>query len=140
MSEERRRILDMLATGKITAEETERLLDALGDTGGQAAAGDTSGGPKAKPKYLCVLVEPKIPGKDRVNIKIPLLLVKAGAKLGAMMPNGTQSKISGALKEKGIDIDLNKMDSETIDAFVEALTETSIDVDDTKEVVRIYCG
>ncbi len=140
MSEERRRILDMLQEGKITADEAERLMDAMGNTTGQTAAPEACCVPKKKAKYLCVLVEPKVAGKDRVNIKIPLLLVKAGAKLGAMMPNGTQSKISGALKEKGFDIDLNKMDSETIDAFIEALTQTSIDVDDTKEVVRIYCG
>ena len=30
MSEDRSRILNMLAEGKITAEEAERLLDALG--------------------------------------------------------------------------------------------------------------
>ena len=41
MNEERRKILDMLAQGKITVEEAEKLLAAVGETGtgsGAAAA------------------------------------------------------------------------------------------------------
>jgi hypothetical protein len=37
MNEHRRQILDMLASGKITADETERLLSALETTSGKAA-------------------------------------------------------------------------------------------------------
>ncbi len=46
MSEDRSRILNMLAAGKITAEEAERLLDAL-DTG--AAAGPAGPAIKGDP-------------------------------------------------------------------------------------------
>ena len=37
MNEERRKILDMLAQGKITVDEAEKLLAAVGETGATAA-------------------------------------------------------------------------------------------------------
>ena len=63
MSEERARILNMLAAGKITADEAERLLDALDSRAPQTAASGESmikGDPtpllEALPKYLYVKV------------------------------------------------------------------------------------
>ena len=52
MNEHRRQILDMLASGKITADEAERLLSALESTP-EHAAGDA----KPSPRYLHVVVD-----------------------------------------------------------------------------------
>ena len=47
MSEEKRRILEMVQEGKITQEDAARLLEALGDeeetVGSEAVPGDPSG-------------------------------------------------------------------------------------------------
>lgn len=137
MSEERRRILQMLADGKLSVEQAERLLAAVGEASPEPAVAPAGN----KPKFLRIVVEPKNghPHADKVNIKIPVMLIKAGVKLGSMIPKSSQDKLSSELKEKGLDIDLTRLDSESLDALVTALAETSIDIDDEKETVRIFC-
>jgi hypothetical protein len=101
MSEEKRKILEMLASGKITVDEAEKLLGAVSpgfEHGGE--------GPE-KPRYLRVLVEPdtsQVNG-DRVNIRVPLKLIRAGLRFASFIPKSAQTRVSEALKEKGIDVD-----------------------------------
>ena len=146
MSDERRQILDMLAEKKITVEEAEKLLEAIGagpqkekkedkNTGGD----DSTIMMKKTPKFLKILVSPKSEKGDSVKIKIPLFLIKAGVKLGSVIPGEARDKFNKAMGEKGFDIDLNKLDSETLDEMLKALQEFSIDVDDKDETVKIYC-
>jgi hypothetical protein len=137
MSEERRRILGMLANGKITAEEAERLLDALKEGSNQESCCEPGG--RKSPKCLVVKVEPKTRDGDSVNIRLPLNLLRAGMKLGALMPERARDKVDEALEKKGINIDLKKVGGEEFETLVACLCETSIDVDDDKERVRICC-
>jgi len=135
MTEERRQILDMLANGKITAEEAEKLLDAIG----AESKSESAGGSRPKPKFLHVQVERKNGHSEKpVHIRVPLALVKAGMKLHSVLPGKTHGRFMGALHEKGIDLD--NLDSGSLNELIAALTETSIDVDDEKETVRIYCA
>jgi len=138
MSNERRQILTMLAEGKITAEEAEKLLDAIGakKTGETEQAESKSG---KTPKFLCVRVDTDEPGKEKVNIKIPLMLIKAGVKLKGLIPGEAKAKISGALHEKGLNFDLDDIDSGSIDEILKSLQDCCIDVDGGKEKVKIYC-
>jgi len=152
MSEERRRILQMLADGKIKVEEAERLLKSVGEEP-PVKTMEADSGPKVKtPKFLRVVIAPKDNGgehadghghhrhkHDKVNIRIPLVLIKAGVKLGSVMPSEARDKINNALKAKGLDIDLNKLDADSIDRILQAMSEMSIDVDDEDETVRVYC-
>lgn len=143
MSDQRKQILQMLAEGKITADEAERLLSALeSNSGGESAGTDLAASKGSKPKFLHIKVEAE-PGShhghENVDIKIPLMLIKAGMKLGSLVPENAKSKINAHLGEKGFNIDLNQLDSEQIDVILQALTESSIDVDSDKEKVRIYC-
>jgi len=134
MSEERRQILEMLADGKITAKDAERLLDKL--TGSPAAA--TASGPpadaapKPKARFLCV----KVDGAEgeKVNVRIPLALVRTGVKLAAIVPE----RVTQRLGAKGID--LSKLSELDADELTAALSELEVDVDsDHGEVVRICC-
>ncbi len=146
MSQERKQVLDMLAQGKITAEDAERLLDklaSLGSTSEGAADADTaarsrdtgtapSPAPKGKPKYLRVVVDSS--DGDKVNIRVPLGLVRAGMKLRAVMPEHARER----LEQKGLDLNhLSELDGEEL---VDALRELSVDVDsDNGDKVRIFC-
>ena len=97
MSEERKKILDMLSEKKITAEEAEKLLSAI-----SKEEGSGTGTVKKEPKYLRVMVEPR-PGSenpDRVNIRVPIKLIRAGLKLAALIPKSAQSQVNDALHEK----------------------------------------
>ena len=102
MSEDRSRILTLLAEGKITAEEAERLLDALdtrtatagaaGATGASQVAalrdaikGDPTPLIEALPKFLYVKVNAE--NGDNVDVKIPIALVRSGLKLTSLIPS-----------------------------------------------------
>lgn len=148
MNEDTKRVLEMLAQGKISAGEAERLLERLAAVGGgrsaapggaaaaravESAGGDpepaASGG---KPKYLRVVVN-SVQG-DQVNIRVPLALVRTGIKLSAMLPEQARQQ----LQEKGIDLSqLSGMESEEM---IQALRELTVDVDSAQgDVVRVFC-
>ena len=138
MNEERKKVLEMLAEGKISADEAERLLEALEnkatETSPQTALTETL---NSLPKYLFVKVD-AVDG-DKVNIRVPLKLVKAGIKLQALLPQDAQEKINAKLNEKGINLDDFK--DENFKDLLDALTEFELNVDDKKgDKVRIYCG
>ncbi len=143
MSQERMKVLEMLAAGKITAEEAEKLLDAIESTSdsspNEEKSEEKTGSSTKKLKYFRVIVEPKDGRKEKVNIKIPLGLIKAGAKLSSMIPKSAKDKVNGALGEKGVDFNIDELNSESLDKMLNALSETCIDVDDEKEAIRICC-
>jgi hypothetical protein len=102
MNDEQRMIFDMLKAGEISAEEAERLMDALGApphwTGVQGCA----------PSRLRVLVTTN--GRQTVNVKIPFTVVRLALKLGRGMdglvasfggPEG--AKVAEALREVDLD-------------------------------------
>jgi hypothetical protein len=132
MSDDRRRILKMVADGQITVDEAERLLTALGE--GPAAASAPATGGKL-PRYLRVVVE----GDERVNIRIPVALLRAGMKLGALLPEEARGKVGDALEEKGVSLDLGRMKPEDVDQLLRHLSDLEIDVDGGRETVRVYC-
>lgn len=137
MNEERKKVLEMLAAGKITAEEAERLLDKLANTAsGPASPADASAASSVsgagKPKYLRILVD--APGKDQVNMRVPLSLVGTGRRLLAVMPR----RVSERLSEYGIDAGIFALSG--CENLEEALREINVNVEhgDGKKV-RIYC-
>ena len=117
MSEERRKIIEMLSEGKITAEDADRLLDKLAATAKRDQTGGTNTGSAisrgAVPKYLRVVVHSN--DNDHVNIRVPLALVRTGLKFTTMLP----PKASEQLKEQGID--LSQLSELQGDELLEAL-------------------
>ena len=139
MNEERRKILDMLAQGKITVEEADKLLAAVGETEtGPAAAADASG-PRSW-KYLRVQVDPGPASEsgDRVNIRVPFKLIRAGLKFAAFIPREAHDKVNRAFKEKGLDIDLARITPQDLEEIVSNLDDMTVEVDG-KDKVRIFC-
>jgi hypothetical protein len=141
MNEERRKILDMLAQGKITVEEAEKLLAAVGETGAAApAAAGTDAAGRRSWKYLRIQVEPG-PGSedgDRVNIRIPFKLIRAGLKFAAFIPREAHARVNQAFKEKGMDVDLARITPQDLEEIVSNLDDMTVEVDG-KDRVRIFC-
>ncbi len=137
MNEERKKILDLLAQGKITVDEADRLLAAVSspETEERPVSSATSGY-----KYLRVLVEPGplSQTQDRVNIRVPLKLIRAGLKWAAFIPQHAQGEVHKALHEKGIDLDFSKIKPEDLDEIVTQLNDLTVDVEG-KEKVRVFC-
>ena len=142
MSENRRRILDLLAEGKITVDEAERLLSATGEPAGQVSTvGIAEQARKPQPKFLRVVIEPaEGPGakQERVNIRVPVALLRAGMKFASVIPYAASSQINEKLKEQGIDMDIRDLKLEDLEKLVDALSELEVDVDGPLEKVRIY--
>jgi hypothetical protein len=86
-AEERLKILNMIAEGKITAEDGAQLLNALKDAGRRSSPGPgASPGPGfatgGEARYLRVLVS-GVDGRQKVNVNIPMNLVSVGLRMGA---------------------------------------------------------
>jgi len=143
MNQERMKILQMLAEGKITAEEAEKLLSKLDNE--EHTAGP-NGSPATLssilPKYLYVNVEPKEGAKNehgRVRVRVPVALIRAGMNIANLMPKDVRSKVDSAIHEKGIDFDISNLNPENIDSLLLALREFEVDVDSDTETVKINC-
>jgi len=138
MNEERKKILEMLADGKIGVEEAERLLSAISESSGEVPAGEKTD--KARLKYLRVIVEPG-PGSEnteRVNVRVPIKLIRAGIKFASLLPKDVQGKVDDALKESGISLDFSQIKDENMEEIVESLRDLTVDVEG-KERVRVFC-
>ncbi len=142
MSKDRHQILNMLAEGKISVEEAERLLSAVGESPAKSESKIESSG-KSSPKYLRVVVnsgggEDGGAG-DQVNVKVPMSLLRAGIKLKSLLPDQAGDKINDALKEKGVSFDFNDINPESLDELIEALGDLTVDVNSGKDKVHIFC-
>jgi hypothetical protein len=145
MSENRRQVLEMLSTGRVNADEADRLLAALETDNPQSSAtgSEKNSGPL---KYLRVVVDAADPGADgpvKVNVRIPLQLLRAGVRLAGLIPAQALHKANDALREQGVPIDLSQVKPENLEELIEQLHDLSIDVDarekDGKVNVRVFC-
>jgi hypothetical protein len=153
MNEERRRVLDRLAEGKINADEAERLLNALS---GGARAEQESGAfagmhrwrrhlhrlhpdSHAGRRYVRIVIDQETADgrKERVRMKVPVRLLKAGISLSGLMPREVRERVQSALKAKGIDVDPFSLRGDD-DEILAALADLEIDVGNKGEKIRIY--
>ena len=92
MQEERRKILNMVQDGKITADEAARLLDALRDQM------DSAQQRKRKPRWVRIRVTDVEAKRVRVNLTLPVGLVRAGLRAGGSIA-GMEGLNTGELEE-----------------------------------------
>lgn len=139
MNEQRKQILEMLADGKLTVEEAERLLAAL-DTEPPAAT-ETPPEPQPKKiKYLRVVVDANEDGEQtRVNVRVPVQLLRAGVKLASLIPPKALDHANDELQRSGMPIDLSKLKPEDIDELIDQLGDLSVDVDNPEAKVHVFC-
>ena len=136
---ERQQILEMLANGKISVAEAEKLLDAVSGAPGNEASGAKSvaTAAKSKPKFLRISVSES--DGEKVNVRIPLQLVRAGVKLGSLIPEKVQTKIDESMRENGMQFSLKDIRPETVEELIGGLSEFEVNVNDDGDGVRIYC-
>jgi hypothetical protein len=144
MSEGRRKVLDMLANQKITADEAERLLAALDKEPPSAARSPDDGNPNSQPKYFRVVVdelEDATHKPTKVNVRLPLQLLRAGIKLQSLLPPEARGELNLALREKGFNFDLSQIRAENVDELIEAFRDFTVDVDAEggRSKVKVFC-
>lgn len=96
MSEERMRILKMLEEGKISADDAAKLLAAV--ESGPKSKGAAGGAPGSARKVLHVEIQGDGEEKPRVNVNVPLELIRVAMSL---IPKDARAK----MEAKGIDLD-----------------------------------
>ncbi len=142
MSEDRRQILQMLSDGKIDADQAERLIAAL-DGAPPQPAGAGPGARTGPPKYLRVVVDTvdrhNAEGATKVNIRVPMALLRAGVRLSALMPPPARDQVNAAMRERGVAFDIGQLKPENLEALIEQLDELQVDVDQEKTKVRVFC-
>ena len=145
MSENQKKILEMLAGNKISVDEAHRLLSVL-DPEGSAPESTSKAGTAArtKSKYLRVCVTPGPEHEhghkgDRVNVRVPMALIRSGMKFTSLLPPEARDEVTGALHEKGIDFDMRNLKPEDLDELVEALSDLEVDVVSSDgETVKVF--
>ena len=91
--DEIKKIMELLESGKINADQAEKLMDAL----------KTKNNPVKKMRKLGILIMEEDNPKPTLNIKIPLGLAKFGAKF---IPKNIEAKTSIG----GTNFDFNSID------------------------------
>ena len=121
MNEEILRVLEMVKSGKVTPEEGEKLLSAIGQ-GGEAKK------PEEKRTMLRIRVDVADPEKKeqaKVNINVPLSIAKKAAGLLSLVPKDTKTDLA----DKGIDLDAIDL-KELIELFENGeITEDIVNVE-----------
>ncbi|HTV06706.1 MAG TPA: hypothetical protein VME86_15160 [Acidobacteriaceae bacterium] len=157
MNDDRKSILEMLAAGKITTDEAERLLAALNPKPASSAADapDAYASPSApasgkakSPKYLRVLVEADESttglrgGPTTVNVRVPMQLLRAGVRLAGLIPPQAHDQLDQAFSKHGVPITLSQIKPENLEELIDHLGDLTVDVDgkdDNKTRVRVFC-
>jgi hypothetical protein len=130
VSEEKRKILNMVAEGKLTPEEADRLLDALRDARG-------------KKRFFKIRVYDK-DNRERPSVKvnIPIGVLKLASKIGAafhgVMPDGMKLSLQGK------EIKLDELTPDMIDGIIDGLGDeekfmlTEVIDEEKGEYVEVY--
>lgn len=143
MSDDTRRVLELVAQGRITVDDAAELLAALRTAADKSQSeAHASPGEPAKPRYVRIAVhKPGREGrKDKdVNIRVPMSILRSGMRLGAIIPGFARDHINAHLREQGVDVDLTKLDPAVIESLLTDLGEVNIDVNHGNEQVRITC-
>lgn len=96
---ERIRILELVAQGKLGVEEAETLLRALSHSipaGEESAQPSPDKAPGRRPSRMRIQVNDLQTHQNRVNIVLPMGLVKAGIRLGAALKPWTWEAVAAS--------------------------------------------
>ncbi|MCK4413898.1 MAG: hypothetical protein KAY32_10155 [Candidatus Eisenbacteria sp.] len=169
MSTERRQVLDLLAEGKVTAEEAERLLERLAQVGGGESSGVAGGvaggigdgvgggvggavgsgaGDRAHGDDAVAVAGKSTGGKSPKFLRVVVNSVD-GDQVNVRVPIAlvrTGIQLGAMLPSEAHEklrekgIDLSNLSGLDSEEMIEALRELTIDVDSAKgDVVRVFC-
>lgn len=141
MSAETKKVLEMLAAGKISQEDAERLLDKLSGPGSASAEqpnapANAGAGPtktSEAPRLRFIRIQIDRPGKDDINMRVPLSNLRGGTHWMAFLP----IRLADKLNEYGLDFgSLDRMNEQE---FRKAMEQMNIDIQARSgKRVRIY--
>jgi hypothetical protein len=143
MTEGRRQVLAMLAAGRLTAEEADRLLTALETPEHPPTALEIAPSRPARPRYLRVQIDmhEDQEGPINVNLRVPLQLLRAGVKVASLIPPRAQDQVNRVLRQRGLPFDLNQVRPENLDQLIDQLSTFTVAVDQKQNdlKIKVFC-
>ncbi len=131
MREEELKILRMLEEGKITAEQAEKLLEALKKSDEEQTI------KPRRARWLRIRIYEGGKEKPTVNVNLPLALVKGLTKMGVKFMNIMPERVRERMEEQGVDFDFNSITPEQIDELMNSLTSEGplrlVDIEDQED-------
>lgn len=130
MENHQRDILSRLAEGKIDVDEAQKLLQAF----------STSPREIEKKEYQFFHIQAEgDTEKERVNIKVPLRLLRSGFKWMNLIPRKSIDKVQEKLERKGIEFNLRDLTKENAQELLDSLQDLEV-VAEGQGSIRIYCS
>ena len=143
MNNDRRSVLQMLADGKINADEAERLIGAMEGAGPAPAHVRRR---RHRPQQAAAEVPARVGGCERrdegptkVNIRVPMALLRAGVRLTSLIPPAARDQVNAELAKNGVPFDIGQLKPENLEDLIAHLDDFSVDVDAQDAKVRVYC-
>jgi hypothetical protein len=78
-------------------------------------------------------------GPSRINIRIPLKLLRAGVRLTSLVPPQALTRINAELAKSGVPLDLAELKPQHIEELIEQLDDVDIDVNDPSSTIQVFC-
>jgi hypothetical protein len=137
MREDRRKVLAMLATGRISVEEADHLLSAIAP---QREQREQPAAPYS-PKFLRLLLEPKADTKSqrKIDVRVPLGVIRSSLQIAKSLPLKKGGAMKIALGTHILALDLEQVNPDNVDEFMAQLGQLTADIDQKKETVRLFC-
>jgi len=134
MREDRRKVLAMLATGRISVEEADHLLSAIAPQREQPAA-------PYSPKFLRLLLEPKADSgsQRKIDVRVPLGVILSSLQIAKSLPLEKRGPMKIALGTHILALDLEQVNPDNVNEFMAQLGQLTADIDQKKETVRLFC-
>lgn len=136
MKEEKRMVLEMLNNGDINVDEAERLLNAIPTEKENSDLAHRPNSIDDEPRKLIVVVTNNNTGKRKVNLRVPISLIKAALKIGkasiALGANFTSDMETKQILELIKEIDIDEILESVNDGEI-TLPYTMIDIDSTED-------
>ena len=143
MSEETRRVLELLAQGKVSVDEADQLLKAVSAATAAGSPSSTAADERPRPPARFVRIaihkEDERQGEKDVTIRVPLVIVRSGMRLGALIPGIAGEKVAARLRDRGVELGFSTLDAAALDAVFKELGSEPIDIDAGKAQIRITC-
>jgi len=77
-------------------------------------------------------------GPTKVNIRVPMSLLRAGVRLSSLIPANARDEVNAAMASYGVPIDVAQLKPENLEDLIDQLNDLTVDVDDQKSKVRIF--
>ena len=78
-------------------------------------------------------------GPGRVNVRVPLQLLRAGVRLASLIPPQALTQVNAELNKSGVPIDLTQLKPQHLEELIEHLDDVTVDVDQPDAKVQVFC-